>query len=326
MKISARRGNFSFQASSILSLLTTVGLCIWFTACSSKSSSSEQRQVAQQTPKFEETTRYDLKGRVVSVDLGAKKLLVDHEAIKGFMEAMTMAYPVKDAALLNGLGPGDQITAQVVVSAGTIWLENIVLVKKAEGTKPAITGQMRIPQPGEEPPSFKLVNQDGKRIQLRQYRPKAVLLTFLYTRCPMPDYCPLMTRNFAEIERDLAKDPDRYSKTHLLSLSFDPEHDTPKVLRAYGQKYELQPGKHSFDHWEFATASPAELEKVAGFFGVFYKKDEGQFVHSLSTAIISPDGKIYKWYHDNTWKPEDVLRDLAGAIASSSVQMASTQR
>ena len=181
--------------------------------------------------------RYHLEGTVVSIDKAQQRLVVDHKEIVGFMGAMTMPYPIADPADLDRLSPGDQITADVVVTPDHIQLKNIVVVKKSDG-KSAPTGAQLQPSEREGPvPDFALVNQDGKRISLRQYRGRSVLLTFIYTRCPLPDYCPLMSHNFAQIEKALVQTPDVYGKTHLLSISFDSQNDTPKVLRRYATAF-----------------------------------------------------------------------------------------
>jgi protein SCO1/2 len=167
-------------------------------------------------------------------------------------------------------------------------------------------------------PDFALVNQDGKRIHLQQYRGKSVLLTFIYTRCPLPDYCPLMTHNFAEIERALVNSPEIYAKTHLLSISFDSEYDKPPVLRNYAKAFVTKRGAHTFEHWEFATVPAAEKSAVTKFFDVFVTEEQGQITHSLDTAIISPDGVVYKNYNGNDWRPADVLADLRSSVDASS--------
>ena len=295
-------------------LAAGLNLCIWLTACRSRNK-----------PQPQETERYQLKGQVVAVDKPQKKLKVDHEAIPGFMSSMTMPYPVRDARLLEGLAPGDQITADVRVNRAGVWLENIVLVKKGDGTYAPPIGQFQEPLAGEEVPNFVLVNQNARQIRLHEYRGKALLITFVYTRCPFPDYCPLMTQNFVEIEKALGKDPESYAKTHLLSISFDPEYDTPQVLRAYGSKYVRQRGTQAFDHWEFAVTPAADKAKIAAFFGLAYRRDNGVLVHSLSTTLISPDGKIYKWYNDNTWKPKDVLQDLTASLRSPTDKLAGSK-
>lgn len=303
-------GKFTARRSLILFLAVGTGLCISLTACS-----------PQKEPPAPQAHRYELKGKVVSIDRSKQQLVVDHGDIPGFMAAMTMPYPVKDANLLNDLAPGDQITAQVVVSNDSVWLENIVVVKKGTGAESRPASRFHAPEEGEEVPIFELVNQDGKKIQLDRYRGKAVLLTFIYTRCPMPDFCPLVTRNFAEIEKALAKEPAKYSKTHLLSISFDPKNDTPQALRKYGEKFAPENGKHTFDHWEFAVAPEAKVEEIAKFFGLLYKDDKGLLLHNLSTAIISSDGKIYKWYTGNEWKAAELLKDLSSSLAAPAAML-----
>jgi protein SCO1/2 len=264
--------------------------------------------------------RYRLKGTVVQVDKAQQHLVVNHEEIPGFMGAMTMPYPVVDTQTLEKLSPGDQITADVVVTPNDIHLDNVVVVKKSDG-KTSPTGALLQPPDGGAPvPDFTLVNQDGKRVRLAQYRGKSVLLTFIYTRCPLPDYCPLMSHNFAEIEKIVEKSPELYAKTHLLSISFDSRYDTPKVLRNYARAFVTDRGQQTFEHWEFATIPAAEKNDVTKFFDVFVTQEQGQITHSMNTAIISPDGHIYKAYSGNDWKPADVLADLTSYASSESSQ------
>ncbi len=260
--------------------------------------------------------RYHLQGTVVQVDKAQNRLVVDHKEIPGFMAAMAMPYPVATAQSLDQLSPGDQITADVVVTPGEIHLENIVVVKKSDG-KSAPGAQVTPSGQNQPVPDFALVNQDGKRVHFAEYRGKAVLLTFIYTRCPLPDYCPLMSHNFAEIEKQLVNSPDVYAKTHLLSISFDSAYDTPKVLRNYAKAFIADRGPRTFAHWEFATIPAAEKSKVTSFFNVFVTQEQGQITHSMDTAIISPDGRIYKTYNGNEWKPADVLADLKSCAADA---------
>jgi protein SCO1/2 len=262
--------------------------------------------------------RYHLKGTVVQVDKAQQHLVVNHEEIPGFMGAMTMPYPVVDAQTLEKLSPGDQITADVVVTPSEIHLENVIVVKKSDGKTSPTGAQLQPSDEGTSVPDFTLVNQDGKHIRLAHYRGKSVLLTFIYTRCPLPDYCPLMTHNFAEIEKTIEKTPKLYAKTHLLSVSFDSQYDTPKVLRTYAHAFVTDRGQQTFEHWEFASIPAAEKNDVTKFFDVFVTQEQGQITHSMSTAIISTDGRIYKAYNGNDWKPADVLADLTSCAASES--------
>jgi protein SCO1/2 len=203
----------------------------------------------------------------------------------------------------------------VVASSGEVHLENIVVVKKSDGKIAPPGARLQPADRGVPVADFTLVNQDGKHVRLAQYRGKTVLLTFIYTRCPLPDYCPLMTHNFAEIERALMKSPEIYAKTHLLSISFDSQYDTPQVLRNYGRPFATDRGQRTFEHWEFATIPAAEKNAVTKSFDVFVTEEQGQITHSMSTAIISPDGSICKGYNGNDWKPADVLADLRSCAA-----------
>ena len=252
--------------------------------------------------------RYHLKGTVIDVSPNSGLLVVSHEAIPGFMGAMTMGYAVRDRRALAGLSAGDEITADVVVQDDGSWLENILVVKKAASRPQALT-PARPPEPGETVPDFSFVNQYGRTEHFSRLHGKAVLLTFIYTRCPLPDYCPRMNLNFAEINLALSRRKQLYSATHLLSVSFDPKHDTPSVLKSYGQDFtaKTDPGFH---HWEFVVVPQQELRQVAQFFGLSYWQEGAQIVHSMSTTLVAPDGRVYKWYGGNNWQTIDVLRSL----------------
>jgi protein SCO1/2 len=153
--------------------------------------------------------RYELKGTVVSVDKAQKSATIAHEEIKDFMDAMTMDYTLKETWPLDVMKPGDQIQATLVVTDGSAWLEDVVISQKTGPQNTPQGDSSSLPKVGDAIPDFRLVNQDGKPIQLSQYRGRALLLTFIYTRCPLPQYCTLMTNNFAVIDGELRKDPKR---------------------------------------------------------------------------------------------------------------------
>lgn len=256
--------------------------------------------------------RYHLTGRVVSTDKRANSVMINGDDVPGFMGAMTMPYTVKDESLLDKLKPGDQITSDIVVQGDDSWLENVVVTGHSPPPKP--TAEMHIPSAGEAVPDFKFVNQDNRPISLKKYHGQVLLITFIYTRCPFPDFCPRLSHQFAEINRQLASDSKLARKVHLLSISFDPAHDTPKVLRAYAFSVSGKKTVSLFQHWEFAAPRPADLPVMANFFGLDYQKDGTAITHSLSTAVVGPDGRIYKWYHDSSWQPADLVKDAADAL------------
>jgi protein SCO1/2 len=264
------------------------------------------------------TQQYPVRGVVVSVDQASSEIGLDADAIPGLMEAMTMSYKVEDPAALSELHPGDRITATLEAehdSAGPInmRLKDIVIVAQARPDyKPAVL--YHVPEPGDAVPDFKLRNQSGRTIGLRQYRGKVLALTFIYTRCPLSDYCPRMSRNFAAIDKALDQNPKMYGATHLLSVSFDPTFDTPQVLKSYGEAYTGRYSNETFQHWEFATPFEAELPKMEQFFDLGVTPGEsGTLQHSLSTLVIGKDGKVVAFYPTNDWTVDEVLAKMKAA-------------
>jgi protein SCO1/2 len=262
--------------------------------------------------------RYDLKGKVVSVEKDKHLVTVAHEEIKDYMPAMTMPFTVKVDWVFEIVKPGDQIAAAYVVDGTQSWLEEVVITNESSDSG-AVSGAGVEPKPGDEIPNYRLVNQDGDAIRMHDYKGKSLLLTFIFTRCADPDQCTLMSSNFATINQDLQKQPQLQEKTHLLSISFDPEYDTPKVLRSYGAAYTGKYADETFAHWEFASGSADEVKGIAQFFGLRYYRDaqsgQEQMIHSLRTALIGPDSRIVKIYRGNEWKPDEVMTDLQTANA-----------
>jgi len=264
---------------------------------------------ACQTQKPLPQQRFDLQGKVVAVNKSEGTVRLAHEAIPGYMAAMTMDYPIKDQWAFGVLKPGQTVHATLVVASDKAWLEGIVITEEAKAETNSLASAESAHNPlGEELPDFPLVNQDGKRIHLQQYRGKALLLTFIYTRCPLPNYCPLMSKNFAQILEQVRSDAALSPATRLLSISIDAEYDKPAVLRAYGR--ECAGNSPPFDHWEFASGSPEQVRKVAEFFGLKYWTENGQIVHALVTALIGPDGKVKQLYRGNDWQPAQIVAEL----------------
>jgi protein SCO1/2 len=262
--------------------------------------------------------RYSFSGRIVSIDTQNQSAIVDGDAIPGFMEAMAMPYTFKPATPLKELSPGDAIVADVVVvpaknddSVPDYWLENVKIIGHSGGAPAAAANAMHMPSPGEEVPDFAFTNQSGKVISLKQYRGKVVAITFVYTRCPFPEFCPRMSGNFAEIYKQLTSDP-ALANTQLLTVSFDPEHDTPRILRDYGFSVAHTQDPAIFSRWQFAVPKTADLPKIADFFALTIKPEAGMITHNLSTTVIGRDGKIVKWYHGGDWRPSDLIKDVSG--------------
>jgi protein SCO1/2 len=257
---------------------------------------------------------YPLKGKVVAVDAADRKVTIDHEEIVGFMPAMTMAFVVleKDAALLEGVTPGDEVTARLVAPDSRYWIEDLVVVKHGTPDPNAapLPGVHALHE-GESLPDVTLVNQDGEAVSLSDYRGRALALTFIFTRCPLPDYCPLMMKNFAAVHAALVADEALAARTHLLTVSFDTEHDTPEVLRAFGKPF--QKTDPPFTHWELASGTEEAIRTLGGPLGLDYVEESRSFTHNLRTAVVDPEGKLHILRRGNEWTPEELVADLRAA-------------
>lgn len=270
--------------------------------------------------KSESEQRYPITGKVIAVNKTEKTATINHDEIPGYMESMTMEFKVKSEADLDKMKPGDRISGDLVVTDASSWIEIMAITQGGAELTPTtvVPGE---PKPGDQITDFTLVNQDGKTIRLSQYKGRGLALTFVYTRCPQPDQCTLMSTNFAAIEKELQQHKDVYAKTHLLSITFDPEYDTPKVMRSYGASHSGRYSDEVFKHWEFATGAAEQVKAIAEYFGVRSFKDSAtgkeELIHSLRTAVIDPQGRLVKLYRGNEWKPADIAADLKSLVQTT---------
>jgi protein SCO1/2 len=253
---------------------------------------------------------YTLQGQVLSVS--GNQATIKHEEIKGFMAAMTMPYKVSDPKLLNGIVPGDLIDAKLVVIPNDAYLTEIKKVGQAPLEKPAseaapASSGFELLKPGEAVPDADLVDQDGKSRSFASFRGALLVVTFIYTKCPLPTFCPMMDRHFATIQQTLKSDPT-LKKVHLVSISFDPLTDTPPVLKKHARELKADPAR-----WTFLTGKRDDIDQFAARFGLTVTRDPNDardITHNLRTAIIDAEGKLVKVYSGNEWTPEQVLADL----------------
>jgi protein SCO1/2 len=264
------------------------------------------------------TRRYPLQGEVVAKNPATGEITVNHGDIPGFMSAMTMPYRVKDLVAMQKVQPGDKIAAEAVVGndRSDYWLENIRITDESGRSQGKPTAATQMLMPGERAPDINLINEDGRKIRLSDFAGKALLVTFIYTRCPMPDFCPRLSSQFARIHNELKKNADDYRKTHLLTITFDPKYDSPAVLRQYGLRY-LNGDESGFSHWDFATTNPTELRRLAQAFGLDYAEKDSQITHNMIIVLIGPDGAVAKyWSTDWTWT--ELKESLEQAAAAQS--------
>jgi protein SCO1/2 len=257
---------------------------------------------------------YTLTGRVISKQPAAQQLVIDNDDIPGFMPAMTMPYAVNDPGGLERVQPADIIRADVIVGpADKFWLEHLVVTGKGAARSSADGAASRMLMIGDRVPDVPLVNQEGKTLHFGEFKGRTLLLTFTYTRCPFPDYCPLLSNRFSEIQRELAKNPEDYKRTHLISVSLDPNFDKPPVLRKYGLSY-LQNDPKGFDHWDFVSTSPADLQKLVSGFGLSYFEQDSQISHSINTILLAADGTVANMWPGNEWQTSEVLDVMRHAV------------
>ncbi|MFA6544625.1 MAG: SCO family protein [Limisphaerales bacterium] len=263
------------------------------------------------------TQTFQVRGQIRGLDMANRVIRIAHEEIPDYMPAMTMPLPVKDTALFKGLSKGDSVQFELTVTEGDSWISHIQKIlseASAAIANPATsadyirTNEIERVQIGETVPDFKLVDQDGNDIRLRDLRGKVVVLTFIYTRCPLPNFCPLMSKNFADLERRLSKDfPNRYQ---LLSITMDPGFDRPSVLKEYAARYDA-----NTKNWSFATGDLQQIQFIAGLTGLYYVWEGGLISHDLRTVLIGPDGRLAHIWRSNVWTPYEVQRFVAELLA-----------
>lgn len=258
-----------------------------------------------------EVVTYPVTGVITKIDRQKNRLFVAHDEIPGFMDAMTMPFRIKDTTLFAGLAPGDTMSGTLVVGRHESWLEAIAVAGRGTSTflRPEQISTVKPFEPGDQLPDLDLIDQEGRPFRLSSLRGKVVAVTFIYTLCPLPDFCIRMTSHFADAQRSLKRNRSLDGDWHLVSISFDPDRDVPPVLRAYAISHAADPGT-----WTFATAPRSALTDFLAGFGLFFSENEaGVIDHNLRTAVIDPDGRLVKIFSGNEWTP----RQLAEAIRAA---------
>jgi protein SCO1/2 len=259
---------------------------------------------------------YTLHGQVLAIDAPRKTLNIKHGDIKGLMPAMTMPYTVRDATLLKGVSAGDLIDATLVVESNDAYLSTIEKTGSApldapppEAPMPTASSGFELLKPGDAAPDAPFVDQDAKPLRFSRFKGAPVVMTFIYTRCPLPTFCPLMDRHFAKIQQSLKADP-ALGRAHLVTVSFDPANDSPAVLKAHAKGLGAD-----FTRWTFLTGDRDEIDRFAARFGVSVARamnDPNDITHNLRTVILDAKGELVKTYTGNDWTPEQVIGDLKG--------------
>ncbi|MGE3273727.1 MAG: SCO family protein [Vicinamibacterales bacterium] len=264
-----------------------------------------------------DANRYELNGQILAVRPDTQELLIKHQDIPGFMPGMTMPFKVRDAAILDQVAPGDLVRAELMVASTDAWLASVTKTGSAplpDTPPPAMPAAgVELLTPGARVPDTTLQGADGEPLRLTDFQGQAVAVTFIYTRCPLPQFCPLMDRRFAEVQKIVAGTPALAGRVQLVSVSFDPDTDTPARLRAHGHSLGADPAM-----WHFATAPKDTIDRFAAAFGVnVIREADGTITHNLRTATIGPDGRVIAIRDGNEWTTGDIVADLTDALAGS---------
>jgi protein SCO1 len=287
--------------------LLCLPLLLW--ACGCKPTATPPAEPANHT--------YAVRGVVQALPADLRHATIKHEAIPGYMAAMTMDFSVRDNNVLAGITPGDEITFNLVVTADDDWIEHVQRVGKKNLATASGPPGWHLAEPeleaGDPLPEAEFTSELGQKIHFADYKGQALAFTFFFTSCPLPEYCPRMNQHFAAARRLLVADTSGPTNWQLLSLSFDPAIDQPQVLANYAGVYRgLNP-----NHWLFAVANSNTLAKLAGPLDFRYWRDNGVLSHNLRTLVVDTHGKIYKQFDGNDWTAEQLAAALRAAATNA---------
>ena len=256
---------------------------------------------------------FEVRGVIREVPADGKTLTVRHEEIPGYMPKMTMELNVRDTNEVHNLQADDEITFRLVATEDTHWIENIRRVGHMESTNATAPAKIELVQelnPGDVLPDFEMLDEHGRTIQLSKFRGQVVAFSLFFTRCPLPDFCPLMNKNFGEARRLLLSDQAAMTNWNLLSLSFDAEFDSPAMLAGYARSYRGEDASH----WLFANASPATLTGLAPKIDFMFARDSGGFSHNLRTVVLDIQGRVQHIFNGNKWTATELVEEMKRAM------------
>jgi protein SCO1/2 len=260
----------------------------------------------------EAAQHYETRGVVRGFSPDRQTIDIQHENIPRFMPSMTMPFIARNPKEIADLKAGDAISFRVTVTKRDFWIDHVKKIQRGDVDVAEPKQTPSIPaeagarlREGDEMPFFSLTNQKGERVSLQTFRGGPFLLTFVFTRCPLPNFCPRMSNNFEELQAAIKGGAGALAKTHLLSITLDPGFDTPKVLKGYGAFHHADP-----QVWTFATGDKKEIEALTRAFSVYRQTEGGTISHGLATALVNSDGTIDKIWRGNAWTPAEVVEAI----------------
>jgi protein SCO1/2 len=258
------------------------------------------------------TKTFSARGIILEIKTNAAQVVIRHDAIAGYMDAMTMPFKVKDLAPLTGLKRGDEVTFQLHVTADESWVDRLqkVGVASLPENKTASHPAETPARPDKSLLDYKFTNELGQAVSFNDFHGQALAITFFYTRCPLPDYCPRLSKNFQEASQKLAAMSNAPANWHFVSVSFDPLFDTPQMLKSYGLNYGYDPA-----HWSFFTGPIDKIAELARGAGVKYETDTGTINHNFRTLIIDPEGHLQMVFPVSGDLSDQIVSEILKATA-----------
>jgi protein SCO1/2 len=286
-----------------------IGVCCFGTLVSPSARSAEPSDAGETNARV-----FAAKGVVRELNPDGQTVTISHEAVSNYMDAMTMPFRVGDAGELKDLHPGDKVTFRLHVTRTDSWVDQITRI----GTVPLSESK---PPPVEPPPAhgrnplwyYQFTNELGQPVSLNDFHGQALAITFIYTRCPLPNFCPRLSKNFQEASQKLESTPGAPTNWHFLSISFDPQFDTPAVLKAYGESYQYDP-----KHWSFLTGPPDKIAELAEESGVHYESDNGLINHNFRTLIADGNGHLQTVFPVTGDFSDSIVAEIIKAAAVTS--------
>jgi protein SCO1/2 len=258
--------------------------------------------------------QFELEGQILDVRHASHEVLIKHGDIQGFMPGMTMPFKVKDARLLDDKAAGDLVRASLVVAEGDAWIATLEKTGSAAVVEPVsipASAFVTPAKPGDVAPDASLSDHMGESLTLAGWRGSAIAVTFIYVRCPLAQFCPLLDRRFAQVQASIRSDPRLAGRARLLSISFDPDSDTEARLRAHAARLDVDPAI-----WRFATAPRAIVDRLAAQYGVsVVREKDGTITHNMRTAVIGTDGRIVSIHESSDWTADRIVTDMRRALA-----------
>ncbi len=261
---------------------------------------------------------YSVTGVVKELRADGSNVVVRHEVVPGYMPPMTMPFTARDPREIASLKPGDEVVFRLLVTDEDHWIDSVRVVGARATTAPAfaydaarVVREVEPLEVGDVMPDYVYTNHLGAPVKLSDYRGQALGLTFIFTRCPLPDFCPRISKNFSQAQAALKELSGSQTNWHLLSLTIDPMFDSPAVLKGYAERNAHDPAR-----WTFLTGALIDIDALTEQVGMVYRRQTPTSLpdHNLRTVVVDTHGRLAKVIVGNTWSVDEFVAEMKKAM------------